>query len=278
MLRCLLLALLALTVMAPAGATALQPHALGLKPAYRQGDIVRGHWPEAAKVTLGDKPLRLGPDGQFVFGIGRDEQRNQRLTLVDQQGRVSTLDIQVQAREYRIQRVEGVPQQTVTPPEEELARIRQEAALARKARDVDSDRLDFAGAFRWPLLGPITGVYGSQRVYNGEPKNPHFGVDVAGPTGALVSAPIGGLVRLAHPDMFFSGGTLIIDHGHGLTSTFMHLSAILVEEGQQVSQGDPIAKVGATGRATGPHLDWRMNWFDVRVDPQSLMAPMPKQP
>ena len=189
----------------------------------------------------------------------------------------SYLDVGVVARDYRIQRVEGVPEKTVNPPEADLARIRKESSLAATARNIDSTLTDFSAPFVWPLIGPITGVYGSQRVYNGTPKNPHFGVDVARPKGTVVIAPAGGIVRLAYDDMYFSGGTLIVDHGHGLTSTFMHLSAILVQEGQRIEQGDPIAKVGSTGRATGPHLDWRMNWYEHRVDPQTLVGPMPKQ-
>ena len=129
----------------------------------------------------------------------------------------------------------------------------------------------------WPAKGRISGVYGSQRILNGEPRRPHYGVDVAAPVGTLVHAPADGLVTLANEDMFFSGGTLILDHGHALSSSFLHLSAILVKEGQRVRQGDPIAKIGATGRATGPHLDWRMNLGRDRLDPQLLVGPMSSQ-
>jgi murein DD-endopeptidase MepM/ murein hydrolase activator NlpD len=127
------------------------------------------------------------------------------------------------------------------------------------------------------VTGRISGVYGSQRILNGKPRRPHFGVDVAAPVGAIVRAPADGLVTLAHGDMFFSGGTLIVDHGHGLSSSFLHLSAILVKEGDRISQGDPIAKVGATGRVSGPHLDWRMNLLGSRLDPQLLVDPMVPQ-
>ena len=137
------------------------------------------------------------------------------------------------------------------------------------------ERLDFAGEFQWPLIGPITGVFGSQRVYNGVPKRPHYGVDVAAPVGTPVSTPAPGTVTLAHADMFYSGGTLIIDHGYGVSSTLMHLSKVLVAVGDEVVPGDIVAEVGAAGRATGPHLDWRMNWLNVRIDPQLLVSPMP---
>ncbi len=145
----------------------------------------------------------------------------------------------------------------------------------RAARETLADRKDYAEGFGWPLTGRISGVYGSQRILNGEPRQPHYGVDVARPTGTVVTAPAPGVVTLVEADLYYSGGTLIIDHGRGLSSTFIHLSEILVEPGQQVETGDAIAKVGATGRATGPHLDWRMNLGPVRLDPALLAGPMP---
>lgn len=149
--------------------------------------------------------------------------------------------------------------------------------MVGKARRRSEDRQDFLNTYRWPLIGPITGVFGSQRVYNGTPGRPHYGVDVARPVGATVIAPNSGVVTLVHNDMFYSGGTLIIDHGQGISSTFIHLSKILVAPGQEVETGQPIAEVGATGRATGPHLDWRMNWHGQRLDPALLVGPMPSE-
>ena len=140
------------------------------------------------------------------------------------------------------------------------------------------DRADYLEEFVWPLRGAITGVYGSQRVYNGVPKSPHYGIDIAGPTGAPVIAPAPGLVSFAAADLYYSGGTLIVDHGHGLSSTFIHLNKVLVKAGQRVEKGQIIAEVGASGRATGPHLDWRMNWMGVRVDPGLLMKNKPMEP
>ena len=130
--------------------------------------------------------------------------------------------------------------------------------------------------FVWPAEGPISGVYGSQRFYNGEPRRPHFGVDVAVPTGTIVRAPAAGVVTLAEPDLYFSGGTVILDHGYRLSSSFLHMSEVAVQVGDELQPGDIIGAVGSTGRATGPHLDWRMNWREQRIDPQLLAPPMPK--
>jgi murein DD-endopeptidase MepM/ murein hydrolase activator NlpD len=122
----------------------------------------------------------------------------------------------------------------------------------------------------------ISGVYGSQRILNGEPRQPHYGIDVAAPEGTPVIAPAAGLVTMAVTDHYYTGGTIIIDHGQGVTSTLMHMASVTVEKGQMVEAGDPLGTIGATGRATGPHLDWRMNWLDRRVDPGLLMGPMPQ--
>ena len=120
-------------------------------------------------------------------------------------------------------------------------------------------------------MGPISGVYGSQRVYNGVPGTPHYGIDVAVPTGTAIVAPASGQIIMVHDNMFYSGGTIMLDHGHGVSSSFLHLSKTSVEVGDWVEQGDPIGEVGATGRVTGPHLDWRMNWGDSRIDPELLL-------
>jgi murein DD-endopeptidase MepM/ murein hydrolase activator NlpD len=156
-----------------------------------------------------------------------------------------------------------------------LARIHRESASIKEARAKDDARTDFLKGFIWPAKGRITGVYGSQRILNGEPRRPHYGLDIAAPVGTLVVAPASGIVTLTTPNMFYSGGTLILDHGHGLSSTFIHLHRILVKEGQYVRQGDVIAEIGATGRVTGAHLDWRINLFKRRLDPQLILKAMP---
>lgn len=238
-----------------------------------QGGVFVGAAP-GATVTFNGKPLQLGPKGEFVFGFDRDAAAGDKLAVAWPDGRHLERTFKPKARKYDIQKVDGVPGNTVNPDPADLKRIEQDNIAVARARSVRLDRTDFANGFQWPLLGRISGVFGSQRIYNGEPRQPHYGVDVAAPVGTLVRAPAAGKVTLAHDDMFFSGGTLMIDHGHGLSSTFLHLSAILVKVGQEIKPGEVIAKVGATGRATGPHLDWRMNWLDRRVDPQLLVPPM----
>jgi murein DD-endopeptidase MepM/ murein hydrolase activator NlpD len=197
-----------------------------------------------------------------------------RLAVIHPDGTREERDLAVTRREYRIQRIDGLPPAKVTPREKDLARIRAEAARVKAVRSHDDARTDFLTGFLWPARGRISGVYGSQRILNGQPRRPHFGVDVAAPVGTAVRAPADGVITLAEPDLYFSGGTVILDHGHGLSSSFLHLSAIHVKEGQRVRQGGLIGEIGATGRVTGPHLDWRMNLFDARIDPQRLVDPM----
>ena len=238
-----------------------------------QGAVLIGKVAPGHKLEFLDRQVPVAEDGVFVIGLGRDFPPQATVTVIQDDSR-QQYNYSVRQRQYNIQRVEGVPSRTVNPSSAHLERIRSESALVKKARKRLLERNDFRDTYQWPIVGRISGVYGSQRYYNGEPGRPHYGIDIARPEGALVRAPIGGQVTLVHTDMFFSGGTLIVDHGYGLSSTFIHLSDILVVEGQEVKQGEAIAKVGSSGRATGPHLDWRMNWFDQRTDPQLLVPPM----
>ena len=236
-----------------------------------QGGLLVGKTGPLNKVWLDDKLIRVADDGGFILGFGRDAiSAKLRIETPDGQSVMETLS--VASRQYKIERVDGLPASKVNPKGEAvLKRIREEAQQVKKVRLRDDDRNDFMGGFIWPAKGRISGVYGSQRILNGEPKWPHFGLDIAAPTGTSVVAPAPGIVTMVHSDMYYSGGTLIIDHGHGLSSTFLHLSEILVKAGQHVKQDALIAKIGATGRATGPHLDWRINWFNVRLDAQQLV-------
>ncbi len=250
--------------------------ALKLNGSFSQGGMIWGSAPPGTELTLDGEAVPVAENGLFVFGFGRDASPSATLRICRAQ-QCQSRELSVAQRQYDIQRIEGVPQETVTPPAAVVERIRSEAKLVRAARATVSARQDFATPFVWPARGKITGVFGSQRVYNGQPRRPHYGVDVAGPVGAPVVAPAAGKVTLVHEGMFYSGGTLVIDHGQGISSTFIHLSKIHAREGQDVAQGELIAEIGATGRATGPHLDWRMNWFNVRLDPAMVVGPMPAE-
>lgn len=240
-----------------------------------QGGLLIGLTQPGSEVEVDGKTVRVSDSGHFLVAAGRDRPNDILIKARSRAGTTATKTLRVKARTYDIQRIDGLPPSQVTPAPETLDRIRKEAQQASQARLLDDARTDFLGGFIWPTQGPISGVYGSQRVLNGQPRRPHFGVDVAAPTGTPVVAPAAGVVTLAHQDMYFSGGTLILDHGHGLSSTFLHLSKLEVNEGDRIEQGQLIARVGATGRVTGAHLDWRMNLFKVRVDPQLLVPPMP---
>jgi murein DD-endopeptidase MepM/ murein hydrolase activator NlpD len=237
-----------------------------------QGGLVQGRTQPGARVTLDGKPIRVSEDGVFLIGFGRDAPAEARLDIVLLDGRRDRRTLAVEQRRFDIQRIDGLPEKMVSPPPDLVERIKRENARVGELRRVDTPIAAFSQGFIWPVSGPISGVYGSQRILNGEPRAPQWGVDIAAPTGTPVLAPAGGIVRLAEPDFYLTGGTILLDHGHGLMSGFLHLSAIDVKVGQEVRQGETIAKVGATGRVTGPHLDWRINLFDVRIDPV-LVAP-----
>ncbi|MGM0449274.1 MAG: M23 family metallopeptidase [Pseudomonadota bacterium] len=248
--------------------------ALELEGPRTQGTLLRGSVEPGSEVHLNDESVEVTDSGRFALGFGRDAGREHELVVVGPDGERKVRTLELEERDYEIQRVDGVPDETVTPDEDALERIRAEAKRVQAARRDRSQRDDFVGSFIWPVAGTVTGVYGSQRYYNGEPRQPHYGVDVAAETGTPVAAPAGGRVVLVEPDLYFSGGTLILDHGYGVSSTFLHLSDIHVSKGDEVAQGDTLGEVGASGRATGAHLDWRMNWREERVDPMTVAPPL----
>jgi murein DD-endopeptidase MepM/ murein hydrolase activator NlpD len=251
--------------------------AVEIKSEWIQGGLIIGQTAPENRIRFMNRDVRLTVDGHFVVGIGRDAPKQIQLVELLPSGVERLHTFAVKQRQYKEQRIDGVPKRTVQVPESSLPRIRSEVKLTKKARNQNSTRQDFLQRFQWPARGIISGVYGSRRVYNGEPRRPHYGVDIAAPQGTEVRAPISGKVTLVHNDMYFSGGTLIVDHGHGVSSTFIHLHRILVAEGDIVEQGQAIAEIGSTGRATGPHLDWRMNWFNQRLDPQLLLDSLPEK-
>ena len=238
-----------------------------------QGGLIRGATEPGANVALDERAVRVSPDGAFVLGIGRDaKQAVLRVRFPD--GATIERPLAIAQRSYQVQRIDGLPQRQVTPPDEDLAQIRDERAAIGAARATDSASAAWRQHFIWPASGPISGVYGSQRILNGEPRRPHLGVDIAAPAGAPVVAPCDGVVVLARPGLYFNGAMVILDHGHGVTSSYSHLSAVNVREGEAVRQGAPIGAIGATGRVTGPHLHWGLSVFDVALDP-ALLVPSP---
>ncbi|MDX1710996.1 MAG: M23 family metallopeptidase [Rhodovibrionaceae bacterium] len=268
---------LVLAVFAPLQQSRAEGTPLVLEGAAVQGGLLVGEVPPGTRVALDGREVRVSAQGRFVIGFGRDAELSHRLHLAYPSGIEEVRPIELGKREYEIQRIDGLPEKMVTPPEEVLARIREENARIAAARAIDRPEPDFLSGWIWPAKGIVTGVYGSQRILNGEPRRPHFGIDIAAPEGTPVVAPADGVVTLAETGMYFTGGTLILDHGHGVSSAFLHLAGLLVDEGEAVSRGDPIARVGSTGRSTGAHLDWRINWFEERIDPALLAGPMPDQ-
>ncbi len=236
-----------------------------------QGSMIVGQVIGDAEVYYQKQKLAKTPKGIVVFGVGRDAPQQIEVMLKSAKQSVKKT-IAVGKRQWKIERIDGLPPSKVNPKGEAvLKRIRRDSAQVAKARQTFSHRQDFLSEFILPAQGRISGVFGSQRVLNGDPKRPHYGLDVANVVGTPVIAPIAGKVTLVHKDMYYSGGTLIIDHGYGISSTYIHLNSIDVKQGQTVKQGEQIGTIGATGRATGPHLDWRLNWFKVRLDPQLLL-------
>ncbi len=269
------LAMLFLVAAPCGGASAGNSGGLSLEGRFSQGGMVLGQTLPGAIVSLDGREIRVGPEGRFVFGFGRDAETRASLKVVLPDGEQEVRDIVILKRDYDVQRIDGLPSKMVSPPAEVLARIARENRLVAEVRRLDTENVWYAGTFIWPAKGKMTGVYGSQRVLNGEPKRPHFGLDVAAPVGTPVVAPATGKVMMAEDNLYYTGGTVMLDHGHGVTSVLMHLSAVEVTLGQTVRQGEQIGRMGATGRATGSHVDWRVNWFDVRLDPQFLVEGLP---
>jgi len=242
-----------------------------------QGALVRTIVNPHAKVRVAGHTLRVGPGGEIVFGVGRDEQGPVTIDITERDGQRERVAIPVTTRDFPVERIEGAPPKTVEPPPDIAERIKREQARVVAARNRDDARTDFTQAFAWPVEGRISGRFGNQRVYvvDGKdvPKSPHSGMDIAAAQGTPVKAPAPGVVTFADPDLYLTGGTVLLDHGHGVSSNFLHLSRIDVKVGQRIEQGQVIGAVGMTGRATGPHLHWGMNWFDVRVDPLLLLEP-----
>ncbi|QWP75945.1 M23 family metallopeptidase [Lysobacter sp. K5869] len=233
----------------------------------QQGAMVIGKVAPGSMVRYGGRQLRVTPYGSVVFGVGRDATGTLSVEVQPPGGAPQRVGIAVTPRDFPTEYISGVPPKTVNPPPEIAARIEREQAQVTASRARDDERPDFAQPFQWPVQGRISGRFGNQRVYNGQKGSGHSGMDIAAPTGTAVKAPAAGVITFAAPDLYLTGGTVLLDHGHGISSNFLHLSRIDVKVGDRIAQGQTLGAVGATGRATGPHLHWGMNWFDVRIDP-----------
>ena len=238
---------------------------------FIQGHFIIGKTKPGTKVLIDKKEVRVTNDGYFVFGIGRDRKYDVVIAL-NKDGNKQKIVKKVLKRKYNIQRIDGLPEEQVTPPEEVHVRIKKENKLIGDAKAIDSNLTYFKNKFIVPIENTIiSGVYGSQRILNGEPKWPHYGLDFAADEGTTIKAMLDGIVTLAEPDLYYTGGTLMFDHGHGISTIYLHMQKLLVKKGQKIKQGDVIGTVGSTGRATGAHLDVRLNWFQTRLDPETVL-------
>jgi len=277
MIRAAVLALLVATSATAQQApppTAASASALRWTGTLSQGGLILGTAPTGTRaLTLDGKPIALSPDGRFLAGFDRDAgpQAVLAATLVD--GRIVTQPLTIAPRAWRIERLNTLPK--FPAPDPVFARLRPpELAQIVAARARNSDAQGWRQAFAWPATGRISGLFGAQRIYKGEPGSYHSGADIAKPTGAIVTAPADGVVILAADHPFtLEGNLLMLDHGMGLNSAFLHLSRIDVKVGDHVTQGQPIGAVGMTGRATGPHLHWSLRWNDAKLDPMIVAHP-----
>ena len=237
---------------------------------FIQGHFILGKTDPKSKIKVGKKEVKISKDGFFVFGIDRDRKFDLTFTKI-LDGKKSLITKTVLKRKYSIQRIDGLEESKVTPPESVYKRIKKENNAIGEARAINSNLNFFKDKFMMPVEGIISGVYGSQRILNGKAKWPHYGIDIAAKQGTMIKSSGAGVVTMAEDDLYYTGGTIIMDHGHGISTIYSHLENILVSVGDKINQGDVIGTVGSTGRSTGPHLDFRVNWFQTRLDPMSVL-------
>ncbi|MDC0353806.1 M23 family metallopeptidase [Candidatus Pelagibacter sp.] len=245
-------------------------NAIEFKGKFIQGHFILGITEPEAKIKVNKDEVKVSKDGFFVFGIDRNRKFDLTFTKT-LYGKKSIITKKVLKRKYNIQRIDGLAESKVTPPESVYKRIKKENNAIGKARAINSNLLFFKEKFIMPVEGIISGVYGSQRILNGKPRWPHYGIDIAAKQGTMVKSSGTGVVTMAEEDLYYTGGTIIMDHGHGISTIYSHLENVLVSVGDQINQEDVIGTVGSTGRSTGPHLDFRINWFQTRLDPMSVL-------
>ena len=238
-----------------------------------EGNLIVARTNPSNKIKINNEFLEIDESGIFVFGFHRDEENPIKLVIINNENEQFKTSIKPIKRVYKIQRIDGLKKSMVTPPEDTISRIKSDRKKVNKARKVKLEMGDFIQGFDWPLKGLITGVYGSQRILNDIPKSPHFGIDISVPVGTSVKAPASGIITLTET-LYYSGYTVILNHGLNINSTFLHLSEINVNVGERIGRGDLIGHSGDTGRSTGPHLDWRIDWNGKRLDAEMLAGPM----
>ena len=244
--------------------------AIEFKGKFLQGHYIIGITDPSSEIVIDKKKIKVSEDGFFVFGLDRDRKFDVIITKF-LNGKKETIVKKVFKRKYNIQRIDGLEESKVTPPESVYNRIKEENNKIGKARSINSDLPFFKNQFIIPVKGIISGVYGSQRILNGKPKWPHYGIDIAAKKGTKIKSSGTGIVTMAEKDLYYTGGTIIMDHGHGISTIYSHLETLNVQVGDEIFQGDIIGTVGSTGRSTGPHLDFRLNWFQTRLDPMSIL-------
>ena len=245
-------------------------HAVEFRGEFLQGHFIIGLTDPSAKIIIDRKNVKVSNDGYFVFGIDRDRKFDLTITKI-LNGEKQKIVKKVLKRKYNIQRIDGLEESKVTPPESVYKRIKEENNKIGKARATNSDLTFFKNQFIMPVEGIISGVYGSQRILNGKPKWPHYGIDIAAKKGTMIKSSGTGVVTMAEDDLYYTGGTVIMDHGHGISTIYSHLEMVMVSVGDKINKGDIIGTVGSTGRSTGPHLDFRVNWFQTRLDPMTIL-------
>ena len=248
----------------------LNLEAIEFKGKFLQGHYIIGVTDPSAKIIIDKKKVKVSKDGFFVFGLDRDRKFDVTITK-DLNGKKEIIVKKILKRKYNIQRINGLPESKVTPPETVYKRIKEENNKIGQARSINSNLSFFKNQFIMPVEGIISGIYGSQRILNGKPKWPHYGIDIAAKKGTMIKSSGSGTVTMAEDDLYYTGGTIIMDHGHGISTIYSHLENVLVSVGDKINQGDIIGTVGSTGRSTGPHLDFRINWFQTRLDPMSVL-------
>ncbi|SCA55852.1 Peptidase M23 [Candidatus Terasakiella magnetica] len=242
-----------------------------LKGEFKQGGLIFGTTTPGSIVSLDAKEILVSKDGLFLLGFGRDHKKQSHLMITYPDGTQADETLKIAKSTYKIQRINGLPKKKVTPDPVATKRIIADNGAVIKTRKITTPQAWFASGFDWPVQGRISGVFGSQRILNGKPRSPHKGTDIAAPTGTLIKADGAGRISLVHQDMYLMGKCVMIDHGHGLQSIYIHMNEILVQEGQMVKKGDPVGKVGKTGRATGPHLHWGVSLNNVALNPELLV-------